>query len=204
MWSILMQGLGLGLVAGAQPGPFQAYAISEAIQHGWRKAWPIALVPLLSDGPIILLVLLGLRYMPAVLRQGLLLGGGLFLLYLAWRTFQQWRRFSGKEITGLGRRPDLLRGAMVNLLNPNPYIFWSMIAGPLMVSAWRVSPVRGLAFLVSFYGTMIAVSFLLIGIFGHARDLGLRLQRALLGIAAFVLCAYGFYQLYQGVGAIIY
>ena len=84
VWGYLLQGLGLGLTAAAQPGPFQAYIISESLSRGWRRALPAALAPLLSDGPIILIAILLLTRLPAGWERILNLLGGLFVLYLAW------------------------------------------------------------------------------------------------------------------------
>lgn len=47
-------GLTYGFACAVQPGPFQAYLVSLALAHGWRRALPAALAPLLSDGPIAL------------------------------------------------------------------------------------------------------------------------------------------------------
>ncbi|MDP2884326.1 MAG: hypothetical protein Q8P51_04810 [Ignavibacteria bacterium] len=60
----LIQGATLGLAAAVQPGPYQTYFMSQALNYGWRRALPAALAPLISDGPIILLTLLVLSQMP--------------------------------------------------------------------------------------------------------------------------------------------
>jgi threonine/homoserine/homoserine lactone efflux protein len=54
----LIQGVTFGFAAVVQPGPFQTYLMSQALNHGWRRTLPAALAPLISDGPIILLTLL--------------------------------------------------------------------------------------------------------------------------------------------------
>ena len=70
----LLQGLGYGGAAAAQPGPFQAYLLSQTLKNGLRSTLVAALAPLMSDGPIVLLVLLVLTQMPdwfvAALRFG--------------------------------------------------------------------------------------------------------------------------------------
>jgi len=53
----LLIGASLGVSAGAAPGPLQAYLLNQTTQHGWRRALPAVLAPLLSDIPIILLML---------------------------------------------------------------------------------------------------------------------------------------------------
>ena len=62
--------------AAAQPGQFQAYIVSEAIAHGWRKTLPATLAPVLSDVPIICLVVVVLTHAPMALIRWLQLSGG--------------------------------------------------------------------------------------------------------------------------------
>ena len=67
MLSYIVQGLGYGFTAAVQPGPFQTFVLAQALNRGWRRALPMALAPLLSDGPIITLMLLVLTHNIAVL-----------------------------------------------------------------------------------------------------------------------------------------
>ena len=60
----LTQGIVLGLYAGVLPGPFQAFMLAQSLQNGWRHSLPLALVPLLTDLPVMLLLLTLLSQMP--------------------------------------------------------------------------------------------------------------------------------------------
>ena len=87
MIAALASGLLLGLSCGLAPGPLLALVLAQSLRHGAREGCKIALTPLLTDTPIILLTLL-LAAKLAELRR--LLGmvsiaGGAFVLYLAWR-----------------------------------------------------------------------------------------------------------------------
>src|SRR5512133_995233 len=93
MWIYILQGIGFGMAAASQPGPFQTYLISQSLINGWRRTLPAALAPLVSDGPIILLCLLVLSQVPAWLQRFLYIAGGLFILYLAYGTFKTWKNF---------------------------------------------------------------------------------------------------------------
>lgn len=202
MPSSLLLGLTYAFAAAVQPGPFQAYLISQTLSHGLRRTVPAAFAPLLSDGPIIALTLFLLSRMPAWLLQSLRLGGGLFLLYLAAGTFKAWRDY-GKESA---LRPPaggqtLLKAALVNLLNPAPYLAWSLVMGPLLLEAWRVSPANGLALLAGFYGVLILGLLGIMLLFSAAGSLGPRLTRLLVGLSALGLAAFGLYQLWQGAAA---
>ena len=100
MLTFLLQGFTLGFAAGAQPGPFQTYLISQTLSQGWRRAWIAAFAPLLSDGPIVALVLLVLSQVPDWFQRVLQIVGGLFVLYLAWGAFKAWKAFNpGSEAT---------------------------------------------------------------------------------------------------------
>ena len=201
----LLQGIGYGFSAAVQPGPFQTYLISQTLLNGWRRTLIAALAPLVSDGLIIVTVLLVLTRVPAAFRLALQLAGGVFILYLAWGAFRAWRRFDvvtpPAPAAGAGAQ-SLLRAALMNFLNPNPWIFWSLVTGPILIRAWGESPDKGIAFLVGFYGAMIACLALIIILFGTARRLGPRVSRAALGISAVALAGFGIYQLIKGISVL--
>ncbi len=88
MLAYALQGLLLGFPAAAQPGSMQAYLLAQTVKNGWRRTLPAALAPLISDGPIILFVLLLLTYMPPLFLSLLQIAGGGFLLYLAWGAYR--------------------------------------------------------------------------------------------------------------------
>ncbi len=83
MLSYLLLGSGFAFAAAIQPGPLQAYLLSSVAQRGWKRTLPAALSPLLSDGPIILIVLLILTRLPDSAARLLQAAGGLLLLYFA-------------------------------------------------------------------------------------------------------------------------
>jgi threonine/homoserine/homoserine lactone efflux protein len=201
MFAYILQGLGYGLTAAAQPGPFQTFVLSQALKRGWRRALPVALAPLISDGPIIALALVVLTRVPDWLQQALNVVSGLFILYLAWGAYRSWRSYnpgalveaaSGSHLVGV------LKAVLINAVSPGPYIFWSLITGPILSAGWREAPANGLGFLAGFYAAMVGTLSGLIVLFGTARQLGPAVNRALLGISAIALTGFGIYQLWQG------
>ena len=141
MFPFLLQGLTLGFAAGAQPGPFQTYLITQTLSQGWRRVWIAAFAPLVSDGPIVALALLVLSQVPDWFQRVLQIVGGLFVLYLAGGAYKAWRSFSPDAETAPQTGPkSLLRAAMMNALSPGPYLFWSLVIGPLIVTTWRENP----------------------------------------------------------------
>jgi threonine/homoserine/homoserine lactone efflux protein len=200
MWLYILQGIGYGLAAAAQPGPFQTYLISQTLVKGWQRTLPAALAPLLSDGPIIALCLLMLSQMPAWLHRFLYLAGGLFLLYLAYGSYKAWKNFHLAVPTQeTETRQSLLKAALINILSPGPYIFWSLVTGPILVTGWRETPLYGLSFVVAFYATMILSLSTIILAFGFARQLGPKVNRTLLGASAIALFCFGLIQLWLGI-----
>ncbi len=203
----LVQGIAFGFAAAAQPGALQTFVISRALAVGWRRALPAACAPLISDGPIVLLVLFVLSQVPPSFRAFLQIAGGLFILFLAWGAFRTWSQLrdpapevaapAGTE--GNAGRQSLLRAALANALGPGPYLFWSLVAGPILLRAWGQSPAYGLGFLTGFYTAMVGTLAVLIVVFGKLRELGPRVSRALLGISAIALAGFGVYQLFQGI-----
>jgi len=199
MWSYLLQGVGFGLAAASQPGPFQIYLISQTLTRGWKRTLPAALAPLISDGPIILLCVLVLSQVPKWMRRGLYIAGGLFILYLAYGAYRSWENFNQSiPAPESGTQQSVLKAAMMNVLNPNPYIFWTLVTGPILLSGWRESPINGIGFLTSFYLTMIAGLMAIIFIFGTVQRLGPKFNRVMLGVSAIALFCFGIYQLWLG------
>ena len=197
MLAYIIQGLTLGLAAGAQPGPFQTYIITQALANGWRKTLIAAFAPLVSDGPIIILAVFVLKQMPAGLQRGLYIAGGLFILYLAWSSFQQWRHFDAKT-EEKNSNQSLWEAATMNFISPGPYIFWSLVSGPILLRGVSESFSNGIGFLAAFYGSMISLNLMLIALVGVASQIGERLRRGLLLFASVALSIFGLYQLYLG------
>jgi threonine/homoserine/homoserine lactone efflux protein len=200
-----VQGLLLGGTAASQPGPFQAYLLAQTLSRGWRRTLLAALAPLISDGPILALVILILVQTPSWFLALLQIVGGFFLLYLArgsYRTFQVSQTDSVLPPIGL-RQMSLFQAVLVNALSPGPYIFWATIGGPILIDGWRRSPVWGISFIGGFYGALIGGFAAFITLFAVAKRLDPRLNRSLSAISVLALLLFGLYQLWQGIQAVI-
>lgn len=196
MLTYLILGITYAFAAAVQPGPLQTYLISQTLTHNWRRTLPAALSPLLSDGPIILLVLLVLSRVPLWMAQALRLAGGVFVLYLAWGALKAWRTYDAQHMQPAPS--SLLRAALVNVLNPNPYISWTLVLGPLLLKGWRETPSHGVALLAGFYGTMVLALAATIVLFAAARNLGPRVTRLLIALSSVALACFGCYLLWGG------
>src|SRR5512135_2295362 len=138
--SLFVQGLVLGLTAAASPGPFQTYLVNQTLKKGGVRTLPVAFAPLISDIPIVLVILLLLDQLPDQFLRIVSLAGGVFVLYLSWNLFKGWIRpeksstkntdktqFTGqKGVRDRLRQSSLLRGVIMNSLSPGPYTFWTL------------------------------------------------------------------------------
>ena len=193
------QGAVYGFAAAVQPGPFLAYLISLALTYGWRRALPAVLAPLLSDGPVIVLVRLVLSRIPPWWIQLLRFAGGFFILYLAAGALRSLRNPGTCAPSVHPCRQGVLRAALLNLLNPSPYVYWGLVGGPLLLSGWREAPVSGIGFLAGFYGAMVAsmAGIVLLCACAGRRDDGL--NRLLSGVSGVALAGFGLYQIALGI-----
>lgn len=198
MFLFLTQGLLLGGTAAAQPGPFQAYLLAQTLKNGWRRTIWAAFAPLISDGPIVLLVLLILTQTPVWFLIFMRLAGGLFLLYLAWGAYKTWKTANFAQPSSTAGKQTILEAALMNALSPNPYIFWATIAGPILIEGWRQSPAVGGSFILGFYGALIGGFMGFIALFAIAKQINPRFNRLLSGLSAIVLFLFALYQIFQG------
>jgi len=168
MIASMVAGLVLGLSAGFSPGPLSFLLISQTLKHGTREGIKVSFAPLFSDAPIIVLTMLVLTQIAGSQTiLGLLsIMGGMFLLYLAYESF----RTSGIELGQRDAPQSLTKGVVVNLLNPNPYVFWLTVGAPMVVKAWAETPAAAVGFIVSFYGCLVGSKLLLAVLVGKSRN----------------------------------
>ncbi len=193
----LLQGLTLGLTAAATPGTFQAFIIGQSLKNGWRRTLPAVFAPVIAEGPIILMMTFLLTQMPFGFLRAIRIIGGIFVLYLAWRSYQAYRNYQPVSVSEASSQ-TLWQAIGANLLSPGPYLFWSMLAGPILVKAWGETPAYGLSFLLGFYLALVGGSALLVILFSATRQLGPRVNRVLIGVSALILLGFGLFQLWQG------
>ena len=184
--ALFLQGLTLGFSAAA-PARAVPGVPARAVRFGTARArtLPVALVPLVSDPPVIAVVLAVLAQVPAG-----------FLRVLADRGRRRGPLARGGRAPGGARAPRRAgRGAarrraasrapsLVNFTNPNAWIFWSLVGGPdpRRGLARRRRP-RALVFLAGFYLFLVGGNVALVLLAGQARRLGPRFARGL-GVAS--------------------
>ena len=121
-------------------------------------------------------------------------------LYVAFITFRDFeKQMIRAESTD---QQSVLKAVVMNIFNPGPYIFWTLVIGPILLKGWRETPVNGIGFLAGFYATLISSLAAIILVFGTAARLGPKVNRVLLGVSAIALFCFGLYQLWLGITGI--
>ncbi len=135
--SLALAGASLGVIEGIKPGPLLTMVIRETLSGGLRAGLWTAAAPIFTDGPLIIISLLAAAFLAE--HESLLfvvtLAGGAFLARMGIECFS----LDPPNIDEHHPTPkgSFLRGIATNLLNPNVYVFWFLIGGPLMASAVR-------------------------------------------------------------------
>jgi threonine/homoserine/homoserine lactone efflux protein len=194
MLEYILIGGGFAFAAAAQPGPLQAFLLSRVAAVGWKRTLPAAFAPVISDGPIAVVMLTLLHHVARGFESFLRGAGGIVLLYFAVRTFLEWRRAKdGIELETTSSPRTLLQAVGVNFVNPGPYIGWSLILGPVAVQAWAEAPVKAVVLVTTFYVVMVVSLALFIMLLGTTSFLGPRGRRGLLLAASIALAGIAVY-----------
>jgi threonine/homoserine/homoserine lactone efflux protein len=153
----------MGLAAGVSPGPLLALVIGETIRHDRRMGIRVALAPLITDVPIVLLALFLLSRVAGYGRVlgAISLAGAAFIAYLAWESLTT----RGLQTGSISRQPRSFRkGLITNALSPHPYLFWITVGAPVVIRAGESSPAAALLYVLGFYlllvGSKVAVAFI--------------------------------------------
>jgi threonine/homoserine/homoserine lactone efflux protein len=209
MFYFVSQGVSIAFAAGAQPGPFLSFLIGRTLAQGWRKSIILAITPLVTDLPIVIVVLVILKQFPPQLIRVIQLVGGFYLLWIAYGSWRQYR--AGKASfkpeagasDGISPARTLAQGAVMGWVSPGPYIFLTTINGPLLIQGLNDSVLMGLAFLVAFYGTFITILCVYILVFDRLRRIDERVTKGIFLVTLVVMVLFGLRLIGQGLGVII-
>ncbi len=185
MLMALASGVLLGFSAGLAPGPMLALVLAQTLRHGSREGCKIALTPLVTDPPIILLTLAVATKLAEV--RSLLgivsIAGAVFVLYLAWESFRPVLHQTG---AGAERPRSMLKGIVTNLLNPHPWLFWLTVGAAILAKTVAQGWAVAAAFLFGFYLLLVGSKVTVALLAGRSRNLlaglGYRVAMRVLGI----------------------
>ncbi|KHF24944.1 putative threonine efflux protein [Solemya velum gill symbiont] len=169
MTEYLSIGILLGISAGVAPGPLLTLVISETLQHGMKSGIKVALSPLVTDLPIILLTLFVAGQLAEfhTLLGIISLIGGSVILYMAYQGMNP--KVPVSELPPEEPR-SLTKGILVNALSPHPYLFWFSVGGPIMSKAMNLNMAAPFAFIGSFYILLVGSKILLAILVGKSRS----------------------------------
>jgi len=169
MVELLIAGIILGLYSGFSPGPLLVLVISQTLTHGYREGVKVALVPVITDLPIILIsiVLLSVVSGYNFIIGSISILGGLYVLYLAYGSINTKGLTSNFDIE---EPKSLKKGIIVNLLNPSPYLFWITVGGPILITAYSRDIASPLLFITGFYTFLVGSKIILAYATGKSRD----------------------------------
>ena len=165
MTALLTAGVVFGLWAGFSPGPLITVVLAHTVQHGFKEGRKVALAPLVTDVPIMVIsVLLLARITNITPVLGVIsIIGGFFLLHMAYKSFCT----SSTPIDGQSFGPQSFsRGVIANALSPYPYLFWFSVGTPTMAKGWGGNPVGVILFVAGFLGCTIGAKILLAALVG--------------------------------------
>ena len=201
----LLAGLALGFASGVSPGPLLALVITTTLSMGLRKGVSVAIAPLLTDLPIIVITLTVVSQVPAPVVAALSICGS---IVVAWFGFSSLRSSRTAHLSNLENAPTNTQpwrqGALVNVLNPAPWLFWSTVGAPLLVVTWRDSPAGAALFLVGFYLLLVGMKVLLaVGLASARHRIDDRSYRIILAAAGVMLIVFALLLAIQGVQALL-
>ncbi len=205
--TFLGAGASLGLAAGVSPGPLMTLVITRTLARGLGAGLRVAVAPLLTDLPIIVISLLFFSVLPPLLETLLTAAGGCFVLFLAWETLREAPHatlIAGNAAAPVAGADDLWRGVLVNFLSPHPWLFWMTVAAPILTRAWQESAWSALGFLVGFYGLLVGGKVMLaLAVAGGRRFLDDAWYRRLLVASGLLLALFGLLLLWQVVAPLV-
>lgn len=143
-----------GFIAGISPGPLLALVITETLKHNRKEGIKIALSPLITDLPIILITYFIFSKLSQfdIILSIISLAGSIFFAYLGYETLKTgWQDFEF-QIT---KPESLKKGITANLLNPHPYVFWLTIGIPTASEAYHKSLITVILYFFLFYVMLV-------------------------------------------------
>jgi len=196
---LLGVGVILGLSAGIAPGPLFALLVAETLRHGSPAGLRVALAPLITDLPIILVtvfLLSALRETTTLLGLVSLVGAAL-LLHMG---IGHLRSRGLPNTVGTVPAGGLGRAIAVNLLSPHPYLFWLSVGGTYLAKAMQIGESALILFLAGFYACLVGTKLVLALVIGRSRALlDARVWVFLLRLTGALLCLLGIGLFFDGI-----
>lgn len=147
----------LGTMAGLAPGPYTTMVAGTALERGFKAAFLLALTPLVTDVIPMVTAALLLDRLGGLALTLLGISGGAVILVIGSRFLRGHAAVSHDQ----HERQQSARALHVmasTLLNPAPWVFWLVVASPLLLRAWNRSPGEGVLFAGLLFFTNISTA----------------------------------------------
>ena len=198
---LALAGITLGVVEGVKPGPLLTTVIKETLTSGFRGGIRAASAPIFTDGPLIIfsIFMAGWIATQPLVFCGISILGAIFLTRMGIECF--YPEIPDIDSSDVDLSRSFKRGILTNLLNPNAYIFWLLVGGPLMATAADTEPLAPFAYAISFILSIVIVKIALAYFFSKAQ-VNLSSDRYLLalkicGLAMFIFALSFVYKAYD-------
>jgi len=196
-------GATFGISEGIKPGPLLTMVIRETLSGGLRAGLWTAAAPIFTDGPLVIVSLFAAAWIatnPSALLV-ITVAGAIFLAQMGYECF-------GLEPPNVNEDAppptgSFLRGVVTNLLNPNVYVFWFLIGGPMMASAADEEILAPIAYAITFLVTiMLTKATIAYAIHRASGEISATVYRGLLAICGLVMIGFSLFYAMQAYGLI--
>lgn len=210
MTTTILTAVLLGTMAGLAPGPYTTMVAGTALERGFKAGFFLALTPLITDVIPMVASALVLDRLGGLELTLLGITGGAIVFVIGIRFLREHSGTNsplatGKESGGepegteyTPRRQSAQIGHVIlsTLFNPAPWLFWLIIASPLLLRSWHRSPGEGVLFAFLLFFTNISTATSLAWAASHGRKVltpawqrrGLKVVGVMLMLAGSLLC----------------
>jgi threonine/homoserine/homoserine lactone efflux protein len=195
---IILIGSILGLTAGISPGPLMALVLTQTLKHNRSEGIKIAVSPLITDLPIILITLFIFSQLSEfnVILGIISLCGGIFIAYLGYESVKS---------QGMATEPQtwksdsLKKGIITNFLSPHPYLFWTTIGAPYVFKALDINILAAVIFFTTFYVLLIGSKVFIAIIVDRSKGfLGSKTYLIIIKLLGIILFGFSLLFIYDG------
>jgi threonine/homoserine/homoserine lactone efflux protein len=172
-------------MAGLAPGPYTTMVAGTALERGFKAGFFLALTPLITDVIPMVASAFVLDRLGGLELTLLGITGGAIVFVIGIRFLREHSGTNGPRTTGehsgggpdgaedRTRRQSAQIGHVIfsTLFNPAPWLFWLIIASPLLLRSWHRSPGEGVLFAFLLFFTNISTATFLAWIASHSRKI---------------------------------
>ncbi|MEE3304415.1 MAG: LysE family transporter [Candidatus Thermoplasmatota archaeon] len=198
---LAIAGATLGIVEGIKPGPLLTMVIRETLSGGLRAGLWTAAAPIFTDGPLVIVSLFAAAWIATNPLALLLItvAGAIFLAQMGYECFG----LEPPDVDADAPPPtgSFLRGVITNLLNPNVYVFWFLVGGPLMASAADEEILAPVAYAITFLVTiMLTKATIAYAVNRASGNISTTVYRRLLAICGMIMIGFSLYYAIEAYG----